>query len=834
METKHLTLVQEYVQAANLANVLQSSLRTLISGDSYPDNPFGVLARHMAFYSTRSDLEQLLLQVRAMELNELTLPADFGLVSVEGNPRAWGLPLIVSRVDVNRVEKLMWACQDALKDFKGKRGALNLEVMTSLGGGQIYTPKTVSVPDFSSTPLVLRAECLIEAHDFEHCFNFFSDWVYDDLIKIGASNSLHYVQDFVIEQSRAEFHSKHLTFDEFKNNKQLFVSELRSATLQRKVCYVRMMLFSLNITKNSLDELKQAPRASLKINLATDSSAELTDMFEFVPTKKIYSLQFIERRRADDRASFKSFSPVPAISLFEGIFSTRAAAERYSSLFCPRGVSILRTPALELYQTYKTERLRYLAGVCQINKCIWELFELSLINNDRNLTEETLRVIAHDGSKLISLKRRSKMLIILVEAFYDTNFPHFKKLAETEFSHLKEAFLSVFNRGSTLEFILLKPLAERMLRAVSVHGSKALNLTNDTMRILTTLQELCDCIARNNTEMLTRHCQAVLDAVTFEGVSHTELLENKNTAYVFEAGESINRSAEYLINSGVIELMTSTTRTLLLSYPLLPNPLQVYGAKLIGASAKYDMESSVGMPNRRIERISRECSTLYPEAKYQPRNLPYLVGPDFILKLTEAEEVAYFKLLYHNYEFKHIDSRSAVPPGYQLKTLSGVCGLSLFNRTLLKRQRTEWTTNLEILLKGPSFHASTHVFVDLLIQYAVWLDRSTDAVVIGFFTSHVSDKQSPNSLALQSSLVSPSDRQEAFSSILSAYQINTQVWLQFLVPFKGDSVVKISASYRSVRVLCNMHYSNGGSFLSLVKPCFFEDCCKVFFDKVIC
>jgi hypothetical protein len=62
--------------------------------------------------------------------------------------------------------------------------------------------------------------------------------------------------------------------------------------------------------------------------------------------------------------------------------------------------------------------------------------------------------------------------------------------------------------------------------------------------------------------------------------------------------------------------------------------------------------------------------------------------------------------------------------------------------------------------------------------------------------------------------------------------MNSQVWLQFLIPFKGDSVAGVQASYRDVKVLCNMHYSNGSSFLSLVKPVFFEDCSKVFFDKV--
>jgi hypothetical protein len=738
MESKHLDLIADYIQSSNLTNVIQSSLRTLISGDSFPDNPFGVLARHMAFYSSRSDLELLLLKIRALESNRLTPVADFGMVSVEGNPRAWGLPFVVSRVDIDRVEKLTWACQDAVKDFKGRRGALNLEVLTSLGGGQIYCPKSLAVPDFASTPLVIRAECLIESSNFEDCFNFYSDWVYDDLIKIGASNSLHYVIDFVTEQSRSEFHSKHLPFSDFKNNKQIFVTELRSATLQRKVSYVRMMLFSLDLTKNTLAELTQAPRPSLKINLATDSSAQLTDMFEFISTKKIYSLLYVERRSENDKVAIKNFCPTPALSLFEGVFLTRASASKYSSLFCSQKGSILKTPALQEYQVYKAARIHYYAKSCQINKAIWELFELSLINNDRNLSEEALRVISHDGSKLAHLRRRCKMLTVLVEAFYDTNFPHFKKLAETDFSQLKEVFSSVFNRGSTLEFILLRPLVDRMLTAASVHGSRALNFTNDTLRTLSTLQALCDCVSRNNTEMIARHCRAIQEAVAFDGISHTDLLHGKNTAFVVEDNGGSRGCAEYLVNSGVLEVLTQTTRNLLLSYPLLPNPLQVFGAKMMGASAKYDMLSFPIFPPRSIDEGSRELALLQPNDDYAPRKLPYLVGESFVLKLSEAEEVGYFKLLYHNYEAKHVDARSAVPPGYQLKILSSICGLSLFNRALLERQRTEWTTSLEVILRGASFHAATHVFVDLLIQYATWLDRSTDAVVIGFFTAHVS------------------------------------------------------------------------------------------------
>lgn len=58
------------------------------------------------------------------------------------------------------------------------------------------------MPEIATTPLIINTDIIIEGPHYEPALNLFADFVHDDIMRIGSSNSLHYVKDFYIEPPR--------------------------------------------------------------------------------------------------------------------------------------------------------------------------------------------------------------------------------------------------------------------------------------------------------------------------------------------------------------------------------------------------------------------------------------------------------------------------------------------------------------------------------------------------------------------------------------------------------------------------------------------------------
>jgi len=88
-------------------------------------------------------------------------------------------------------------------------------------------------------------------------------------------------------------------------------------------------------------------------------------------------------------------------------------------------------------------------------------------------------------------------LSLLINAFYDTNFKHFQRLAETLFSEYKETALRIFSAGSTIEMMMFKPLIERILGGISKNNTRILDLHHNTLRSLDWLSQIFKVLASN-------------------------------------------------------------------------------------------------------------------------------------------------------------------------------------------------------------------------------------------------------------------------------------------------------------------------------------------------
>ena len=94
------------------------------------------------------------------------------------------------------------------------------------------------------------------------------------------------------------------------------------------------------------------------------------------------------------------------------------------------------------------------------------------------------QLFVHESSVLFKLMKTCGTLRLLINAFYDTNFKHFQRLAETLFSEFKEKSLIIFSTGSTIEMMMFKPLIEKILSGISKNDTRILDLHHNTLRSL--------------------------------------------------------------------------------------------------------------------------------------------------------------------------------------------------------------------------------------------------------------------------------------------------------------------------------------------------------------
>lgn len=386
-------------------------------------------------------------------------------------------------------------------------------------------------------------------------------------------------------------------------------------------------------------------------------------------------------------------------------------------------------------------------------------------------------------------------LKILINAFYDTSFQHFQKLAEGLFVGYKEGMLDIFGNSSSAEMLLLRDLVKNMLNHISVNNSRTLDFHSNTLMILERLEYISVSLAQNTTEMLLRqspNLNQLIDRLFAsynvpQYVTHLLLLESKLTDQVFDPKDEAKRlkikknqeyqvMCEYVTRTGIMELLITATRDILLSYPLLPNPLYVFASKLMCEIFKYDMfsvDSKTILENTCKVPALVQGNMFMNESnnqKYKASKLPYLIGSEEILFVADVDEIGCFKLIIYPYEALHMSVNESLPAGYEVTVASSVCGQSVVNYMVSNKQRTLWHISYNYFMNGPSFNAGTHAFLDLIVRYALWLDFNTDAIVSGFYTSH-----SEEPLATFKDLVAPSDRQSSFGLLLSAYQMNSPV-----------------------------------------------------------
>ena len=121
------------------------------------------------------------------------------------------------------------------------------------------------------------------------------------------------------------------------------------------------------------------------------------------------------------------------------------------------------------------------------------------------------------------------------------------------------------------------------------------------------------------------------------------------------------------------------------------------------------------------------------------QEIPFAISDFFTLTVTSSIDLGLFRKFFRNFEFGKINVGDMFEGGY-LKILTSITGYSIFNKSSrLKKQTPYWTMMYDIILTGSSFEAAIPSYIALLMRYAIYLYKQTDAVVLGFYTDDDQD-----------------------------------------------------------------------------------------------
>jgi hypothetical protein len=224
-----------------------------------------------------------------------------GLKHVEFS--VWGLPHILQLVNVAHLKQLRMALASVSRESITHYGAYKLEAMCSYAGGIVYKGPLVPVAEVATSPLTINADVIIEGPHYEPALALFCDYVFDDIMRIGSSNSLHYIKDFYIEPPlhMAYYVSgKKMLFHDIRDSKQVFINELKNSVVQKRKAYIRVLVYVRK--KFSIEEETGIPRTDSisEFLSATENENVYTDFFDYLPSKKVYSFHYVNTLKPDE------------------------------------------------------------------------------------------------------------------------------------------------------------------------------------------------------------------------------------------------------------------------------------------------------------------------------------------------------------------------------------------------------------------------------------------------------------------------------------------------------------------------------------------------------
>lgn len=209
--------------------------------------------------------------------------------------------------------------------------------------------------------------------------------------------------------------------EDIVNMDQLFLSVLEDAIAKRYKISVKYM----QRTKISSEELYSIDKGR--------KPADALFGTRYMPTWKTYHFHFVSSEKDDDYVTFSYF---PLVCLLQGVFLDPEAACRYARFHYREGENLLENWAYKAYLVEQVYSLKYPWESQDIPTCLWTLFYLLILEEDRPesrlLLNEVYRMMAILPACLKSISKMLLMVRDLMQAGVDFKVEDFKQGARTE------------------------------------------------------------------------------------------------------------------------------------------------------------------------------------------------------------------------------------------------------------------------------------------------------------------------------------------------------------------------------------------------------------------
>lgn len=129
----------------------------------------------------------------------------------------------------------------------------------------------------------------------------------------------------------------------------------------------------------------------------------------------------------------------------------------------------------------------------------------------------------------------------------------------------------------------------------------------------------------------------------------------------------------------------------------------------------------------------------------------------------------------------------------------------------------------DIVLTGSSFEAAIPSYIALLLRYAIFLNKNTDACVMGFYT----DDDQDNAAVTIFQINGEGDLKEASRKMYEFVKGRIRVYLKLLLP--------IEMNFKKAHIYFNLHFKSDAqttTYSTLYPVNTIHDVAKVFFTIV--
>ena len=867
--TVHETVAKEHFQKMSLEEILGTAFKIIFSDTNLPDNPFPILYRTVNFYKVGQDIEKAKAELKEhFSTNELNTESYYGIHSIPSTEGMYGIKALLELLDPDNIITLRKILASTMIDIENEKEDVKFDVTHVLSGGYLMKSALCQNPESSPEPILIYSVFRASSKSFESAYDEFFEYIHEDfkaMTRIDLEFNIFQKLVLSYRDSEERIRKKKFILEEILNNKTRMHSEIMNSVKSRQMVSTQIFMrlrdqSTIGASGARLRSRGRGPRMSGYKGLQPDE-----DEFEYIPVKKIYIFHFVEKKDQDD-VNFISYAHSSLCALVEGVFSSKEAAENYAAFYMRKTEEIDKKKLSDYLENKYAEVFSYYYKN-QLVKALWGIVGMVLVETDAirfQILENIFSILSHPVSHMLHLVSISRTIVVLIIAYQNYGLSQFKNAIHRMFDKLQRELTDIMATGFCPEVLSIRKYFDVLLSSISGDNRKELEIDIHSLEAFKNIAKILSTISNSvSTQIIDqiRVTKSSIDIVlnimrentSTLIVTQREFIEKKRPDQVVVMKDEIDQVSkhkrypakwakeythmQYICDTYSFESLYFILRDIIMS-PLYPNSLALWEYKLQGHWIRFDVyggisdeliiESDFNKPYKNPQPPTNMF--IVGDNEMRDKGIPFSISDYHTLFAASSHDIGLFRKFFKSYEWSRVFTSEY--EHLKLETLLSLSGYSIFNKyKRLKKQTPLWHTSYDFIFTGMSFDVAMENFTELLIKYAVFLHKESDAIVSGFYSD--SDPDSPALTVYK--VRNQDDIKNASERLFEYFNNKIRLYLRILTP--------VESTFKMVKIYFNMHVrvSEEGQCTSLLPITIINDIAKVYFtlnefvlwDKVV-